>query len=175
MNRRLIAFSLLCAVVALPVAAQVAVAEVNPGLLPLLMRWAHVISAVVAVGGSFFIWLVLLPVAGRVLAAEQAGELRAALTKRWAKFVHTCILLFLVSGFYNYLVVTGPRHEGNGQYHMLFGIKFLLALVVFVLAVILTSSKPWSAKFKQNPIFLTLLVVTSLIVVMLGGYMKLMP
>jgi uncharacterized membrane protein len=108
----------------------------------------HVFAAVIAVGGSAFLRLVLMPVAERTLPEPAHTELRVGVVRRWQKFVHTCILLFLVSGFYNYLFITRHDHVDQPLYHALFGIKFLLALGVFAIAVALTTLKPWSAAMR---------------------------
>lgn len=145
-------------------------------LLPLLMRWMHILAAIVALGGSIFIRFVLMPSAQQVLDDTKHAELRTAVIRRWMKFVHTCILMFLVSGFYNYIVIMAPAHKGQSIYHMLFGIKFLLALVVFALAVALTSLKPWSEKLRANAkLWLGVLVVFAVIVVGISGYMRAIP
>lgn len=145
-------------------------------LLPLVMRWMHILAAIVALGGSIFIRFVLQPSAKQVLDDKTHADLRAAVTRRWMRFVHTCILLFLVSGFYNYLAIQAPAHKGQSIYHMLFGIKFLLALVVFALAIALTSLKPWSAKLRANaPFWLGLLIALAVVVVGISGYMRAIP
>ena len=145
-------------------------------MLPLVMRWIHILSAIVALGGAIFIRFVMMPSAQQVLEDETHAKLRAAITRRWMKFVHTCILLFLISGFYNYLVVLRPIHDGQAIYHALFGIKFLLALVVFALAVALTSLKPWSEKLRANAKFwMMLLVVLAVIIVGISGALKFIP
>ena len=145
-------------------------------LLPLIMRWIHILSAIVALGGSIFARFVLMPSAQQVLDDKAHAELRAAVTKRWMKFVHTCILLFLVSGFYNFIAIQAPDHKGQSIYHMLFGIKFLLALAVFALAVALTSLKPWSEKLRANARFwLGLLIALAIVVVGISGYMRAIP
>ena len=142
-------------------------------LLPLVMRWIHILSAIVTLGGSIFVRFVLMPSAQQVLDDKAHAQLREAVTKRWMKFVHTCILLFLVSGFYNYIAIQAPAHHGQAIYHMLFGIKFLLALAVFALAIALTSLKPWSGKLRANSKFwLGLLVALAIVVVGISGYMR---
>lgn len=147
----------------------------NVELLPLVMRWLHILSAIVSVGGVFFIFFVLRPVANAVLQPEVHAELRNALTRRWQKFVHAAILLFLISGFYNYLAVTRFQHVDQPVYHMVFGLKFLLALVVFGLAVALTSLKEWSAKMRSNPVWLGILVLLAILVVLMSGYLRRLP
>lgn len=145
-------------------------------MLPLVMRWMHILSAIVALGGVIFIRFVMMPSAQQVLDDETHAKLRATITRRWMKFVHTCILLFLISGFYNYLVIQRPIHDGQAIYHALFGVKFLLALVVFALAVALTSLKPWSEKLRANAKFwLMLLIALAVIIVGISGFMKFIP
>lgn len=145
-------------------------------ILPLVMRWMHILAAIIAVGGAIYIRFVLMPSAQETLDDATHAKLRAAVTRRWMRFVHTCILLFLISGLYNYLVIQAPAHKGQSTYHMLFGIKFLLALVVFALAIALTSLKPWSEKLRANARFwLGLLVALAIAVVGVSGYMRLIP
>jgi len=138
----------------------------------MLMRWTHVLTAVVIVGGSIFMRLVLLPAAVNTLDEPSHGALRAAILSRWRKVVHTGILLFVISGLYNYLFVTRFLHE-DPTYHMLFGIKFLLAFPVFFLALVLSSSKPYAERFRGNMgLWSGVMIALAVAVVMLGGYMK---
>lgn len=142
----------------------------------LIMRWAHIFAAVIAVGGAIFLRFVLMPSAQASLDDAAHARLRSALIGRWQKFVHTCVLLFLVSGFYNYLAITRFEHEGQPLYHMLFGIKFLLALAVFALAVALTSLKSWSEKLRSNSrMWLVVLVALAAAVILVSGYMRALP
>ncbi len=144
--------------------------------VPLLMRWMHILSAITAVGGVVFLRFVLIPAAERVLDESTHAKLRDAVIGRWQKLVHLCILLFLISGFYNYLVITRHDHAGQALYHALFGIKFLLALAVFGLAVALTSLKPWSQALRAKAkTWLLVLVVLALGIVLISGTMKLLP
>ncbi|MBI2435949.1 MAG: hypothetical protein HYV26_24095 [Candidatus Hydrogenedentes bacterium] len=148
----------------------------NPGGFPvqLLMRWIHVLTAVVLAGGVVFMRFVLMPAAKATLDDAAHQRLRGAIIPKWRKIVHTGILLFLISGLYNYLFVTRFKHA-DSMYHMMFGIKFLLALVVFVLAVLLTSQKGYAERFRANaPFWMGVLVTVAVVVVLLGGYMKVM-
>jgi len=145
-------------------------------ILPLIMRWLHIFSAIVAVGGTMFIYFVLRPAAAATLPEPEHAALREAVRKRWQHFIHAAILLFLVSGLYNYLVVTRLLHEGQPLYHALFGVKFLLALAVFVLGLALTSGKAWSARLRANPgTWLGLLVLLAVVIVMISGFLRAMP
>lgn len=143
--------------------------------MPLLMRWLHVGTAIVVVGGLVFYRLVFVPIADKVLSDEEREKLREPLMRRWKIFIHASIILFLISGFYNYIYVTSAQHEGQGLYHALFGLKFLLALGVFALAIIMTSTMTWSEKFRKNQALWAVLILLASAVVLIGGYMKVMP
>ena len=144
-------------------------------ILALVMRWVHIVSAVFTVGGSVFIPFVLLPVVSANLSESERGPFRDAVMKRWKAFFHPFIILFLVSGFYNYMAVTAPLHQGQALYHALFGVKFLLAIAFFGLAIIATSTMAWSKKMRARSGIWALLVLTGLLIVLIAGFMKVMP
>lgn len=143
--------------------------------LPLLMRWIHVGMAIVLVGGLIFYRLVFIPVASKVLSEEEQEKLRVPLMRRWKMYIHPPIILFLISGFYNYIFITSGNHVGQGLYHALFGMKFLLALCVFALGIIMTSTLTWSEKLRKNQALWSILLVLAVAVALIGGYMKVMP
>jgi hypothetical protein len=95
--------------------------------------------------------------------------------KKWKLLLHPPIILFLVSGMYNYLVVTRFLHEDQALYHALFGVKFLLALVVFALYIVLTSTMKWSEGLREKNILWVLLVLLVTAIVAIAGTMKTLP
>ncbi len=110
-------------------------------LIDTISRIIHVSTAIVLVGGSVFLTFVLLPTAEQ-LSPDQHDKLRSLVNGRWKRFVHAGILLFLITGFYNYFQQM-PQHKGDGLYHGLVGTKILLALAIFFLASVLVGrSKP---------------------------------
>jgi uncharacterized membrane protein len=138
--------------------------------LPLVSRWAHIACAIVLVGGSAFVWLVLQPVLN-----NESPELHDRIRNRWKKFVHPGVLIFLVSGIYN-LIKMIPNHKGDALYHSLIGTKFLLALVVFALASILVGNKPGTQKIRDNPRkWLGITLLLSIIIVGISGFVKIRP
>jgi len=139
------------------------------------MRWIHVLCAVAAGGGILFYWIVLAPAARKALSPEQFTALREPMMRRLKMIIHPSIVLFLASGFYNYLVVLRPLHDGQAIYHALFGVKFLLAIAVFALAIVLTSTRRWSENLRNGKVGWLLLSLGVIAVVMVGGYMKLIP
>ncbi len=145
-------------------------------LLALVMRWTHILAAVTAVGGIFFIRFVLMPSAASVLDDETHQKLRAAIMKRWQHVVHTCILLFLVSGLYNYLVITRHLHVNQPLYHMLFGVKFLLAIIVFGLALGLTSTRGWAEPLRKNAkLWMAILAGLAVAIIGISGVLRSLP
>ena len=141
-------------------------------ILTVLFRWIHVGVAVVLAGGAAFSWLVLVPAAAELPDAEHAA-LKERVQRRWKRIVMIGILLLLISGFYNYLQVTAPAHQGVGRYHMLMGIKILLAFVVFFLASVMTGRSATFEKMRQQPgKWLSILVILAGVVIALGGVLK---
>lgn len=144
--------------------------------IPLVMRWLHILSAIVATGGAIFSLLVLLPAAGKTLQPADREQLTEAVRTRWQRFIHAAILFFLISGFYNYLTITRHQHEDQPLYHALFGVKFLLAMAVFALALALTSSRPWSRRLRtQGRRWLAALVACAVAVVMISSVLRTLP
>ena len=103
----------------------------NLPLLPLLMRWIHIFSACIALGGPFFVRFALLPAASAVLDEETHKILRARVNATWKHIVHLVITLFLISGTYNFTTIilgwgTGhpwPLGQYKAAYHAMFGFK----------------------------------------------------
>jgi uncharacterized membrane protein len=137
-------------------------------LVEVLSRWIHVGAAIVLLGGSTFIRFILLPEAER-LPTEQHDQLRQGILVRWKRFVMAGITLLLVTGFYNYL----SRESFPPRYHMLMGIKILLALGVFFLGSALTGRSAGLAAIRQNArTWLLVLIVLATLVVAIAGYLK---
>lgn len=139
--------------------------------IDVVSRITHVSTAIALVGGSVFTLLVLMPSA-KLLTDEQHAVLSEAVTRRWKKFVHLGIALFLVSGLYNYSQAI-PLHKGDGPYHMMLGIKMLLALVVFFFASALVGRSQKLAGIRANrKRWLTVVVAIAALIVAISGYAK---
>ena len=139
-------------------------------ILPIISRWAHIGCAIILIGGSTFIWLVLQPV-----LKEESPDLHDRIRNRWKKFVHPGILIFLVSGLYNYVRAV-PNHKGDALYHALIGSKMLLALAVFALASILVGSKPGTQKIRDDARkWLGNTLLLAAVIVGISGFVKIRP
>jgi uncharacterized membrane protein len=140
--------------------------------LALIFRWLHIGPAIVLVGGTAFMVFVLLP-AAREISDEEHAKLRAGILKRWKRFVHVGVALFLISGFYNYIVIQAPLHKGDGAYHMLMGIKMLLAMGVFALAEIMVGRSKLADKLRQNSgKYLAINLGLAIAILLLSGFLR---
>ncbi len=93
------------------------------------LRWLHIASMTTLLGGIVF-WRLVLARAG-------VDDTRGAFTERIAAafrpLVFASIAGLVLSGSINYLAAPGHTKF----YHMLFGIKFLLALHVFAVSILI--------------------------------------
>jgi len=102
-------------------------------VLTLFMRWVHISSMAALIGGIIYGRLVFLrSLAGLPADANAAVQAKAAGAYR--PIVLAAIAGLILSGTYNLL--TNPGH--TPKYHMMFGIKILLALHVFAVAILIT-------------------------------------
>ena len=140
-------------------------------LIDVLSRIVHVATAITLVGGSVFLTWVLLPSA-KQLSDEMHEKLRGAVMGRWKYFVHGGIVLFLLSGFYNYIRAM-PLHEDDGLYHALIGTKILIALCVFFLAAALVGRSPKLEGIRRSrATWLKVLVLLAAVIVAISGFVK---
>ncbi|MCC6507900.1 MAG: hypothetical protein IT423_02250 [Pirellulaceae bacterium] len=143
----------------------------NLFLIDVVSRIVHIATAIVLIGGSTFMAFVLLPTAEKLDQAAHE-QLRSLVNGRWKRFVHAGILLFLVTGFYNYFRQM-PNHEGDGLYHALIGTKILLALGVFFIASALVGR---SAAFENmrasRAKWLKIIVLLAAVIVGMSGFVK---
>lgn len=137
-----------------------------------LSRWIHVGTAIVLVGAVAFLYLVVWP-ATKNLASDLQEQVRGSILRQWKLSIHVGILLFLVSGFYNYLMVQAPRHKGDGLYHGLVGTKILLALgVMFLLSALVGQSKAFAGIRANTQRWLGITLLLCAVIVGISGYLK---
>jgi putative copper export protein len=135
-----------------------------------IVRWIHVTSVVVGVGAIVFVRFVLLPASG-----EDAGGLAARMLPGFRRVVHITLGLLLLTGIYN-LVLIIPRADALGElksrYHMVLGIKILLALALMGIAsAALARSRAGSASF-GSPRSLLLAVLLAGIILFLSALLR---
>src|ERR1041385_3229865 len=95
--------------------------------LDTFMQWLHLSGAVVGVGALIYGSLIVVPLLAE-LPAETRGRLATPLVGRVRPVALTVVGVQLLTGLYNYM-----RHMPGKPpaYHMVLGVKILLALHVF--------------------------------------------
>jgi uncharacterized membrane protein len=139
--------------------------------LGLVARWLHILAAITAVGGTIFARAVVVPTLDG-LPAEERSRLHAAFRARWSIIVAAAIGFLIISGLYN-IGMTSVRFRLPRWYMPVFGIKFLLALVIFAVASLLSGRTPAAEKLRKHATFwLNLNIVLAVAVVCLSGVLR---
>ena len=109
-----------------------------PDALNTIMRWLHLSAMATLIGGLLFTRLAMTPAAKMFerKTADALGDRAAAAVRPLAI---TAIAASVISGVYSLLTV--PAH--SLRYHVLLGVKLLLALHVF--SVVLVIARPGCA------------------------------
>lgn len=126
------------------------------------MRWMHIASMALLVGGAAFLKLIVAP--GIARSAEQE-----ALASRFAAglkpLVFAAIVGILGSGIFNFFA--RPGH--TKYYHMLFGIKMLLVAHVFASALLMVKSGVSEKHFFRRA---TGVFVSGVAVILISAYLR---
>src|SRR5687768_16888742 len=100
--------------------------------LDLSLRWLHILSACILVGGSFFMYFAWFPGLAKV-SAKTREETLASVRRGWAMWVGVASGLILISGFYA-VAMASIRYDVGPVYNGLVGLKILLGLFLMFLA-----------------------------------------
>jgi len=130
--------------------------------LNILMRFLHIISAVTLLGGVLTWRFGVTPALGS-LSGEARSKVDNAIAAAWRPFVLSAIAGLLVSGIYNFLNKTGL----TPAYHAVIGVKFLLALHVLAVAILVSS--PDNTKRARQ---LTGVAVSGVMIVILSAVLR---
>jgi len=145
--------------------------------LELILRWLHIFGAIMLVGSTIFMRCVYLP--AKLQSGEEPGAAFAERQRQlWARMVMLSSGQLLLSGLVSFILIV-KRYDfaeifpGN-LYHALFGLKFLLAMVVFFLAAALSGRTALATKLRQRErLWLMVNMILAITVVCLAGVMKL--
>src|SRR4051794_41792570 len=105
-------------------------------IVDVLFRWLHVIAACLAIGGAFFI-RVLLPIGLRPLDVEEREGVFLRCRRAVKMGVHPCILALLVSGAYNAWENWAKDKLNPAAMHGLVGAHLVLGLAVIGVLLLL--------------------------------------
>lgn len=142
----------------------------------LILRWAHILCAIVIVGGLVYQRFMLVPAEDSLDDNDRDG-LRERLRARWSRWVMFCIAVLLLSGLTNFALTMSLFDEPyDGMpvlYHILFGLKFIAAMGLFMLASLLSGRREKSEHFRKEPKkWLNLALILALVIVLISGVLR---
>src|SRR5262245_21234685 len=142
-----------------------------PTIANLLFRWMHILAAITAVGGTIFARAVVMPALAE-LPSDHRATLHAAMRARWSKIVAAAIALLLASGLYNFAMII-VHYQVPRWYHPVFGVKFLLALVIFMIASLLVGKTAAAEQLRRNQrLWMNVNIALAVTVVVLSGILR---
>ena len=117
-------------------------------VLGVLMRWVHITSVVVLIGSAYYV-----------------RRTRSAFAPSFRTTVYWGVGAAFVSGLYNFLT----KASYPPQYHIWFGIKFLLALHVFAALVLAVKREAPNEKLERS---LRILLISATAVILISNYLR---
>ena len=113
-----------------------------------IAKFLHVMSAAIAFGGVAFVLWALMPSLGRI-DSEASGKLMENAAVRFSRMIWIAIALLIITGIWMIIVVLTTAVP-NPLYHSILGLKIILAIVIFVIAIALTLPGKAFQSMKQN-------------------------
>jgi uncharacterized membrane protein len=130
--------------------------------LGVIMRWLHYSSVTTLIGGILYGRLVMVP-SSATLAPDERDALADRAAVAFRPFVLAAICGLVVSGVYN--ILTHPGHRPI--YQALLGVKLLLALHVFAVALLIVRpGRPHRARM------MTGVAVSGLVIIAIAAYLQ---
>jgi uncharacterized membrane protein len=103
-------------------------------LLDIIVLWVHLFAAIIFIGGSFFIWLVVWPASYSLANNEsQRSIIVGRIAKRFAYFTHASIAVLVASGAYLAL----PYFQTPSLFSTTLPGELLLAKILVVVSMII--------------------------------------
>jgi uncharacterized membrane protein len=130
-------------------------------VLMVTMRWIHIASAILLLGGFAFARFVLAPELTGAASADVADRAAA----RFRPILLTVVVTILGSGLYNYL----SRSNYPPHYHMWMGIKLLLVLHVLAAALLYAGKSVNAAKRQRQAMGI---VISGAVILLISGWLR---
>ena len=105
-------------------------------ILTAVMRWVHISSVVTLIGGVVYARFVMIPAAAS-LSPDARMALDDSAAAHFRPLAFAAMTGLVLSGIFNYLSKTGH----SVWYSSLFGVKILLVLHVFSVAILVAAPK----------------------------------
>ena len=93
-----------------------------------LVMWIHLIAVMIWVGGILFNLLVLSPALGPAGSSSSSGQLLKRIDDRFRTVRWTCILLIILTGFFN-VVYEGGTERIESVWGAILMVKVLIAAI----------------------------------------------
>ena len=133
-----------------------------PDAITAFARWLHLSSVATLIGGILYARFVLHPASSTLAPADRTG-LENQAGRRFRPLVFAAMALLVASGAYNFVV----KHPMTVRYHALFGVKMLLVLHVFAVAILATGpNNPRRARQLFGA------AVSGVIIILISAYLK---
>lgn len=114
-----------------------------------VFRWLHIAAVAVAIGGSFALRYVVLPAVNEEEESRRA-PMHQRMRRRLSVLVPVAIGCILVSGLVNLVRALTVPPAPTPVYHMVFGVKMILAFSLFAFATMLVLPSNPPNRFQQN-------------------------
>jgi uncharacterized membrane protein len=138
--------------------------------MPTFVQWIHVTAAVIGVGGMAFLLFILMPSLG-VLHPEHRDMLAKQVMNRFRWVSWSAIILLLVSGLYS--IREYYWEVAWGKSWALLTIKIVLALFVFLIALVLTLPfKLFDRVRARRRIWLSIAFGLAVAVILIAAYLR---
>lgn len=133
-----------------------------PEILTVIMRWIHISSMATLVGGMVYGRLVVAPSIDE-LSPDAREALAGQAATRYRPLVWAAMIGLVLSGVYRLLSTPGHRPF----YQMLFGIKMLLVLHVFAVAILIV--KPVNPRRTR---MMTGVLISGLTIILISAWLS---
>ncbi len=130
----------------------------------------HLLSIVIAVGGTIVLRFVVCPVLG---SDEASNQTRETILGRWKYAVWTLIVIILLTGLGN-LHQSSIRVGKDLLYWMMFSVKFVLAVMLFSVSLMLTMPGESFTKFREKrDKWMHIIAALGTVIIFLSAYLRL--
>ena len=137
-------------------------------ILRAVMLWFHLVAAVMAIGGLYFLRLILIPVVKKD-GCEHAPALTAKVRQKFRKLIWHSIFLLVLSGGIMLAIRSKAIFDGTLGQHLLEA-KIGLALLLFAIALVLTlPAEPSVELQRKTPKLLLVNLVLGLVILLLAA------
>ena len=110
-----------------------------PEILNLLLRWIHVIAAVVWIGGNLILAMVIVPYFRQNLPPVQRIKLLTQIGKRFEPIVWGCVGILFFTGLINVFNAIDFSATAESAISTTFMRTLFIKLILFVILVVLTT------------------------------------